>query len=243
MIKNKALINELHRMHRSQKDGCMVIEADGSKTTIRIKAGGIVGYQNLELRSEDSLMDLFGKHITDYYHADLADLDFKPVGLQMESILLKMAISLDEHIDTVVEKRVSKKMGDEIKPTETSSFKYFYGSGSQQVYLLNYGATIIGRSADCDIVLVDRFISRKHARITIDQQASVIDNLSSTNALKVDEYPITNQQPLRPGAVIEMGPYQFKFFSTQESIGVLFNLSHPNANNFDAPTGNLSQNL
>ena len=59
------------------------------------------------------------------------------------------------------------------------------GPDSGKSFPLHPGSNILGRSTECDVVLTDREVSRRHARITIDPGAR-IDDLGSANGITVD---------------------------------------------------------
>jgi hypothetical protein len=73
------------------------------------------------------------------------------------------------------------------------------------------GATI-GRSRDCDIVLSDPNVSRRHAEVrpTGDGGWTVAD-LGSTNGVRVNGRQVTGAQPLRSGDRVELGTAEVVF--------------------------------
>ena len=72
------------------------------------------------------------------------------------------------------------------------------------------GATI-GRSRDCDIVLDDTGISRRHAEIRPAGGGWEIEDLGSTNGVLVNGAQIGGPEPLHPGDVIELGSTEVLF--------------------------------
>lgn len=63
---------------------------------------------------------------------------------------------------------------------------------------------IIGRK-DCDLILNDRLISRRHAELKVVEHKLVIEDLASTNGTKVNGKPVTTMQ-LIPNDLISIGP-------------------------------------
>ncbi len=72
------------------------------------------------------------------------------------------------------------------------------------------GATI-GRSRDCDIVLEDSSISRRHAELRPGGQGWVIEDLGSTNGVRVNGNTVHSPQEVRTGDRIEIGSTEMLF--------------------------------
>jgi hypothetical protein len=63
----------------------------------------------------------------------------------------------------------------------------------------------IGRSRDCDVIVEDPNISRKHAAVQRSGSSWVIEDLGSTNGVLVNGRRVGAPQPLHPGDRIELG--------------------------------------
>ena len=72
------------------------------------------------------------------------------------------------------------------------------------------GATI-GRSRDCDIVLEDSSISRRHAELRPGGQGWIIEDLGSTNGVRVNGNTVHGPQEVRTGDRIEIGSTEMLF--------------------------------
>jgi hypothetical protein len=82
---------------------------------------------------------------------------------------------------------------------------------------------LVGRAPDCDIVLTDLRVSRRHARIDRAADALVIEDLHSANGVQVNG-ATTERAPLADGDTITLGGPRFRI-----------HLRHPAAG--DAPHG------
>jgi len=75
------------------------------------------------------------------------------------------------------------------------------------------GATI-GRSRDCEVVLSDANVSRRHAAV-VPAAASTsgwaVEDLGSTNGTKLNRRRIAERTPLEPGDRIEVGTTELRF--------------------------------
>jgi Protein of unknown function (DUF3662)/FHA domain len=71
----------------------------------------------------------------------------------------------------------------------------------------------IGRSRECDVVLEDRNVSRRHAEVRQDPAGTwTVHDLGSTNGVRVNGRPVGGQgEELRPGDVIELGTAEVVF--------------------------------
>jgi pSer/pThr/pTyr-binding forkhead associated (FHA) protein len=71
---------------------------------------------------------------------------------------------------------------------------------------------VLGRSRDCDVTLADPNVSRHHAEIRPDGRGGwVVEDLGSTNGVKVNGRSITGPSPLEPGARIALGTADVRF--------------------------------
>jgi hypothetical protein len=73
------------------------------------------------------------------------------------------------------------------------------------------GGATIGRSRDCEIVLDDTGVSRRHARLSPGRGRWEIEDLGSTNGVLVNGRAITGAQPLEPGDRLELGTTEILF--------------------------------
>ncbi|HWK26625.1 MAG TPA: DUF3662 and FHA domain-containing protein [Solirubrobacter sp.] len=70
---------------------------------------------------------------------------------------------------------------------------------------------ILGRSRDADIVLEDPNVSRHHAEIRPSGASWTVNDLGSTNGVKVNGRRVDGAQSLKPGDVIELGTSHVTF--------------------------------
>jgi hypothetical protein len=69
----------------------------------------------------------------------------------------------------------------------------------------------VGRSRDCDIVLEDSSVSRRHAELRPAGSAWTIEDLDSTNGVRVNGAAVRGPRQLRTGDRIEMGSTEILF--------------------------------
>jgi predicted component of type VI protein secretion system len=69
----------------------------------------------------------------------------------------------------------------------------------------------IGRSRDCDIVLEDSGISRHHAEIRPGPDGWTLDDLGSTNGVRVNGRRVSGSRALAAGDRLELGSTEIVF--------------------------------
>lgn len=74
-----------------------------------------------------------------------------------------------------------------------------------QEFDLPPGPTLIGRGEDCHITIFDPAISRRHARIFVDEQHALLEDLGSRNGCRVNGVPVKGQIALNDGDRIRIG--------------------------------------
>jgi len=78
--------------------------------------------------------------------------------------------------------------------------------------LIGSTGAVIGRSRDCDIVLSDPNVSRRHAEIRADGRGGwTVHDLGSTNGVKVNGQRATGPTKLQPGDRLALGTADLRF--------------------------------
>jgi len=74
-----------------------------------------------------------------------------------------------------------------------------------------FGGVTLGRSADADIRLDDRYASGFHVRVFSRGGGYVVEDLNSTNGTLLNSQELHGEADLRPGDVIRIGDTEFRF--------------------------------
>ena len=82
------------------------------------------------------------------------------------------------------------------------------GGGTQT---LSSRGAVMGRSRDCDVVLDDANVSRRHAELRPSGGSWIVVDLGSTNGVKVNGRPISGPQSLRSGDTLVLGSSTLTF--------------------------------
>jgi predicted component of type VI protein secretion system len=74
-----------------------------------------------------------------------------------------------------------------------------------------FGGLSIGRSADADVRIEDRYASGLHARIYARQGRYYIEDMNSTNGTMLNSAALTGEAELASGDLIRIGDTEFRF--------------------------------
>ena len=77
--------------------------------------------------------------------------------------------------------------------------------------LVGSSGAVIGRSRECDVVLDDANVSRRHAELRPSGGSWIVVDLGSTNGVKVNGRPISGPQSLRSGDTLVLGSSSLVF--------------------------------
>jgi len=80
-----------------------------------------------------------------------------------------------------------------------------------QEFDLPRGPTLIGRSADCHVTIEDPLVSRQHARIVIDGDDALFEDLGSRNGVKVNGVAMRTPTMLKDGDRLRIGTQELVF--------------------------------
>jgi pSer/pThr/pTyr-binding forkhead associated (FHA) protein len=84
---------------------------------------------------------------------------------------------------------------------------------------LSRGEVLMGRSRSCQVLLDDMLVSRHHARFLVSRGALFIEDLGSSNGVRVNETPIAGPTPLNDGDRIIVGTQEiFVRSEPEESV-------------------------
>ena len=81
-----------------------------------------------------------------------------------------------------------------------------------QEFDLPRGATLLGRSSECQVTIEDPLVSRQHARILIDGDDAVVEDLGSRNGVRVNGQVVQGTKaPLKDGDRLRIGTQELVF--------------------------------
>jgi len=86
-----------------------------------------------------------------------------------------------------------------------------------RVLPLREGAQVLGRTEGADIRLVWDTVSRRHARITVEEGRVTIEDVASTSGTFVNDELVRAPQELAPGARIRIGRVVLELVRAEEA--------------------------
>jgi hypothetical protein len=94
------------------------------------------------------------------------------------------------------------------------------GKDAGKEFEFDQDSVLIGRTPECDVVLYDAGVSRKHCRIFSEGNRFIIEDMGSSNGTKLNGEPITKKQELADGDQLTLGPVVFVFGALADDPGV-----------------------
>jgi pSer/pThr/pTyr-binding forkhead associated (FHA) protein len=82
---------------------------------------------------------------------------------------------------------------------------------------LGAGSLLIGRLPECDVLLQDGLVSRMHARISVQHDSVVVEDLHSTNGVYVNGLRVGHSTVLREGDRVLIGTTEISMFESRDS--------------------------
>src|SRR5882724_6048205 len=92
----------------------------------------------------------------------------------------------------------------EQKPHEEAAIQFLSGPLAQKIIGLSKDTMTIGREEQNDIVVPDAHISRRHARIYKQHETWLIENLSQSSAISIDQQRLS-QGTLQNNSKVSLG--------------------------------------
>jgi hypothetical protein len=119
----------------------------------------------------------------------------------------------DEHGQTMIystSRRLREPLAERAGPARKLPPRALLLVAGRRLLVAPRGA-VIGRSRDCDIVLEDAGVSRRHAQLNPSSTGWTIEDLGSTNGVRLNGEELHDVRALHPGDHIEIGSTKIVF--------------------------------
>jgi general secretion pathway protein A len=97
-------------------------------------------------------------------------------------------------------------------------FEIYFNDDFLEEFVLPLGRAIIGRTADNDLQIRSKFISRHHAQVISGLDQSIVEDLNSTNGMFFHAQRI-KQHVLRDGDVLQLGEHRLVYRDLRAGAG------------------------
>jgi MoxR-like ATPase len=97
------------------------------------------------------------------------------------------------------------------KTRNLPTFTIQQGYGTTDEYVMRKDSIIIGRGAECDIVVDKSETSRQHAKVTRENNIFMIEDLKSANGTFLNSMPVSGRQQIKHQDIIQIGACMLVF--------------------------------
>jgi hypothetical protein len=85
------------------------------------------------------------------------------------------------------------------------------GTEAGREFQFDQASVLIGRTDECDVLLYDSGVSRKHARVFSEGEVFFVEDMGSSNGTRVNSEAVKGKRELKDGDRVELGPVIFVF--------------------------------
>lgn len=136
---------------------------------------------------------------------------FAAVKPAPQDISLQPAEVIPEEVPEVLPEPIPEPI-DEISSESKGENPAIYIVRTAKAFPLKHQTYIIGREEDCDIVLSSQLVSRRHAKITAEEDGFAIEDLNSKAGTSINGKPVNRKQLLFNGDEINIGGEELVFY-------------------------------
>jgi Protein of unknown function (DUF3662)/FHA domain len=116
----------------------------------------------------------------------------------------------DEHGQTMIYSSSARMRGPVVEARARRPTRAVLSVGGRHLPVPAQGG-VVGRSRDCDIVLEDTGVSRRHAELRPSGAGWTVADLGSTNGVRVNGRDVHGPHPLRAGDRLQLGSTEIVF--------------------------------
>jgi|GEM_PF-7069980 len=222
----KELLDSLHHYYMKRRSCTIRFDCEAGSVVLVMNQGDIVSVQGEHFDQGKGFMQLLRG---DAYNITVQDsMDTTPghaISTEMEMILFEMAAGMDVEVNSTLDNvRKTGKLPPEAVHAAMEPEQPATTSEQQQIFLLEEGDTVIGRSAGADLIVGEPTMSRKHAMIRISQNMATVQNMSAANGTFVNRM-LVDSSSLEEGNLLSLGNTIFRFFWSDCGRGILFRMN------------------
>ena len=96
------------------------------------------------------------------------------------------------------------------------------GNGPAEWFPLQGERVVVGRSRDCDLILPDVLLSRRHVELVRSAEGWLVRDLGSLNGTRLNGARVENEALLRNGDVVEIADWSLAYRESELPSGLNF---------------------
>jgi hydroxylamine reductase (hybrid-cluster protein) len=199
------------RLGESRSKGCLCIYNKEERIDIFVDGGFVVSAVGQNLDGEFALSKALHLEESTYEWFANAEAEASELRVNIAAYALKNSVARDVRIASTPRHKLNTKTTSITLQDTRAPVKTNYVLVSVAVPTLKMKLTkvtnIVGRGQDCDVVLDDPNVSKKHCLVEILDQGVKVKDLDSTNGTQVDGKP-ARDSILKVGGKLSLGLYQ-----------------------------------
>ena len=164
---------------------------------------------------EDSLIEELATHLLEHARAERLALPSRPqIRLRTDQRLSLGACGIEANLVNSPAPAVVRRSGAppaRAEPAVAEVLPQAWVDIAGRRIPIGPAGSVIGRSADVDIVIAAHEVSRRHAQILPDRDGWTLTDLDSTNGVRLNGRPLGVPTRLQDGDVIEVGAVELIF--------------------------------
>ncbi len=120
-------------------------------------------------------------------------------------------LSWEEHeSNTGIHEKLQQIQQREVNDSDVTRIEVRHDGEVIEELVFPLGRVIVGRSADNEVYIKSKFVSRHHAQLVSDENGCVIEDLNSTNGVFLGERQVKKYR-LRDGDVVSLGVHELVY--------------------------------
>ncbi|MDZ4789217.1 MAG: FHA domain-containing protein [Blastochloris sp.] len=220
---NAQLLTYLEELGPRRADGTLSVQNpdDGQEGSIGFSGGVIVTASTKSLKDLNAVFAMLAWENASVLWFENQALPFLSCEIQpdlviFEFVQLEMEYGSSQdvllYLDTLTEVEVPKRRKT-IRLPDLTNFSVFMQLESDPTgksdFELREGTLLMGKGSDCDIIVSDESVSRRHCQMALVDRTITLTDLGSTNGTYVNDV-LVHQEFIVPGDKISLGSSHFQ---------------------------------
>lgn len=107
----------------------------------------------------------------------------------------------------------ARREGEALPSAAEWALVAYAGAALGRVFPLSLGEVLVGRATECTVILADGEVSRQHARLRVEEDQVLVEDLQSTNGTRINGETVQGAAAMKAGDRMELGNHVLKLVS------------------------------